>query len=241
MTDFAEGEGRAKCLESILCLFRFSCECSDALATGKDLELEPFLVAFQELTLIFDTILPRPLAETVRKEALGKVAALRYAAERFRKDDTSFSSASEASTAEDSSVDSKPVGDSVRLLVVAELEAPPAGIFCRATRVVSSLAWLTRVLIFVEELIGNLNKYPIGEPSAAAMLAYHQKPLWKSHSVVTRTVFERALAYLPTREEFEASINSNTDGLIELEFLLTRHVAALVRCLPEQANLSPVN
>lgn len=233
--DSPDAPNKGPVLAPILMSFRTSCACSDAMVPDEDLELEPFLDAFEKLTIIFDTILPRALADTVRKEALSKLAALRYAALRYRKDDSSESSSSACGS--DSDGCGKAASDSVRRLIAAEGSAPPGGYFTRATRAIPSLAWLARVLMFVEELISNLNKEPLGEPSAAAMMAYHHKPLWTSHSVVTRAVFERALAYLPTRQEFENSIESDTNGLIELEFYLSRHVSVLIRRLPEQAGM----
>jgi hypothetical protein len=49
---------------------------------------------------------------------------------------------------------------------------------------------------------------------------------------VTRTVFERALAFLPSRAVFEASISGDMQSLQALGGELDWHVATLTTCVP---------
>lgn len=180
-----------------------------------DVCLVPFLEAFQELMMIFDIIGSPLLGGIVRKDVANKITLVREAAKR--------------------NDDSRTVRQLMTLEALDKASGKVYGMF-QPGPASPALEWMIRVLYFVDTLVANLLRSSECELCNAALTAY-KATLWKYHSTVTRVIFERALALLPSRTNFEAKIARGSRTSIEVleEFIcqVRPHVVTLGIILDE--------
>lgn len=198
----AEAAKSCLCLDTQLATPSEACKTSSMKSSATDLCLRPFLDAFQELMGIFDIIGSPLLGGIIRKDVANKIHLIHEAAAK----------------------DGNP--STVRQLVIAESLRTTSGRLSSFFQPVSAsmeLAWMARVLQFVERLISNLLTDSHIELSEAALAAYRDS-LRNYQPAITRAVFERALNFLPSRASFEENISKDSDSAKEL---LSRFAAVL--------------
>lgn len=139
-----------------------------------DIIAEPLLNAVLRFLVVFEALGSAILSKLVRQDFRSKAESIRSALTR-----------------------EKVV--TIRQLVAAEEKRPPRPFL--DSNATEALLWTKRVLSFVDALVANLLQDP-GSQLRDATTAAYRCTLGVKHNMVTRTVFENALALLPDTTTF---------------------------------------